>query len=134
MNKFIGSCFGALALLSVGLVACSVEDPTGNAGSAVLGSGLSCTADADCLSGEECDDSVCKIHIEDASDDDGAGGDDTGVDDHGIGGDDGVGGEDDNGGAGGDDAVPSGTVCASDADCAAGEECNDGVCRLHGGA
>jgi Cys-rich repeat protein len=109
------------------------SDPTGNANSAVLGAG-SPAADADCLSGEECDDSVCKIHIEDASDDDGAGGDDTGVDDHGIGGDDGVGGADDNGGAGGDDAVPSGTVCASDADCAAGEECNDGVCRLHGGA
>jgi len=119
MNNVSWLLAGFLSLFSA--TACSVDVPTGDDRGA-LGSGLSCSVDADCPQGEECEDAVCKLH--DGSDDDSANDDST--DDNGVGGD-GAGGD----GAGGDDGL--GAACTLDTDCAGGLECEHGACQPHGG-
>ena len=116
MMRTTHAWLGAVSLFSVvALVGCSVEIPTGDQ-SGALGSGLSCDIDDDCLAGEECDDNICKLHGgDDATDDNGAGGDDSAS-------------------SSSSSSSSSGGTCVADVDCAGGEECEDGVCKPHGGA
>jgi hypothetical protein len=119
MNINSRSWFANVILLSsFALPACfsgASGDPLGKQRGAVQSSGLVCVADADCLTGEECDDHLCKLH---------GGGDDSST---------GAGGDDSSTSSGGDDSsTSSGAACVSDAECAVGEECDDGACKPHG--
>jgi hypothetical protein len=114
----------------------------GNGGKSKLLSNVACSADSECGSGE-CDDGLCKAH---GGDDDGShdgGSDDAEDDAH----DDQPctdGGTDDRGHDGADDADagPAGSdagvlggqrACSTDSDCTGGFECDDGLCKAHGG-
>lgn len=95
----------------------STDSTAQNSGAASCpSSGAACTADADCPANEECEDGACKAHGgDDCVEDDGV--DDDGVDD----------GADDNG------EDPQGGECTVDTDCGSGLECEDGLCKPHGG-
>ncbi len=104
-----GVCF------TLALAGCTSGD-LGSASSSVSGVGDTCTANADCNAGLECEHGACRQH--DRNDDDQAGepGDDD-DDEHAPGADGGV--------------AP--VACQVDTDCAAGQECDDGFCKAHGG-
>ncbi|MBK8256991.1 MAG: hypothetical protein IPK82_30490 [Polyangiaceae bacterium] len=63
MNRSLQSWLRNILLLSALILpACQTPEGTGSQSGALLGSGLACTVDADCLGGEECDDQVCHLH------------------------------------------------------------------------
>jgi hypothetical protein len=122
----------------------------GASGAAAAGTGgstaplTSCTFDADCPLGLECEHSSCQPHR--------GHGDDAGVDDHGgrdgddadnsgpgNASDDDDDADHDNSGPGNgghvDAGIPgvSGQACQGDTDCAGGQRCEDGLCAKHGG-
>lgn len=91
-----------------------------NAACQAQSSGAACTADADCAADEECDDGKCKLHeCNDSADDDAN--DDNGTD------------PDDPNDDNGNDPGGGSAQCTVNADCASGLECEDGICKAHGG-
>lgn len=88
------------------------------------GSGLTCSADSDCASDEECEDGTCKLHGSVCdSDDDDSDDDDDDDDDS-----DDTDADDDDGGPN-TWTTPLGGACTFDSECVS-DECEHGVCAI----